>query len=148
MNKTDMWFDFVICLPLYASSILYKKNINACICSWFCHEMTLPNVWYCFLYEKKYDCGCSKIMLQVSLSSRLHFVPLNTIALPVWLLYWLSGSVIWCELNSLLCCFSFPFEHSGTCFHFSEFVECMTINACLKLYFSPMPNGKVVVPYF
>lgn len=48
-NDTTDMFCFIIRLPLYASSILRKKK-TACVCSWFCHEMTLPNVWYCFLY--------------------------------------------------------------------------------------------------
>lgn len=60
-----------VILILYLSAFVCKLSImekkkHACICSWFCHEMTLPNVWYCFLYlkgKKIHDCGCSKIML-------------------------------------------------------------------------------------
>lgn len=48
-----------VILVLYLSafvcklSIMDKKKKPACICSWFCHEMTLPNVWYCFLYLRE-----------------------------------------------------------------------------------------------
>lgn len=66
-NRQDVILILYLSAFVCKLSIMEKRKKNpACICSWFCHEMTLPNVWYCFLYWKRkkiHDCGCSKIML-------------------------------------------------------------------------------------
>lgn len=53
MNTTNMWFWFCNPSAFVCKLNIMEKNKNACVCSWFCHDMTLPNVWYCFLYKKK-----------------------------------------------------------------------------------------------
>lgn len=102
-----------VILVLYLSafvcklSIMDKKNKPACIRSWFCHEMTLPNVWYCFLYlrEKKYTAVdalrlCYKSFFWTAFCIFEH----NCIACLAAVID--SRSVTWCEFRSpLLFCF-------------------------------------------
>lgn len=148
MNTTTCDYDFVICLPCCMQAQYYggkkKTQMHVCVLGFVMR-------WLCLMFDtvffikkkhtkkKPHGCVCSKIMLWVSLSSGQHFVPLNTIALPVWLLYWLSGSVTWCELKSLLCCLA-SFLTLRYLFALFWFVECMTINALSLIIFQSHPK--------
>lgn len=127
-----------VILILYLSAFVCKLSIMvkkkrkknpACICSWFCHEMTLPNVWYCFLYwkRKKYTTVdalrlCYKSFFWTAFCIFEH----NCIAC---LAAVIDSPEVWLDVNSdLLCCFvSFLILRHLTASYW--FVECMTVNA-------------------
>lgn len=78
---------FAICLPLYSTSIFMKKKMHADVLGLSWTDFAICLILLFFLWKKTYS-GCYK---NVSLSSRRKlFVPLNAIALPVRLLYWLE----------------------------------------------------------
>lgn len=110
MNTTNVIFDFVICLPLYASSILWKKytklhaDVLGFVMSWLC---LMFDTVFC-ITKTKYTTVDALGLCYKSVFLLDNILYLWTLALPVWLLYWLSGSVNWCELKSpLLFCFLF-----------------------------------------
>ncbi len=90
----------------------YGKNKTACICSWFCHEMTLPNVWYCFLYKKKkqntrlwmlYDSAISQSFFWTTFCTFEHYrIACLAAVSTIW-----KRDLMWIKISPLLFCFLF-----------------------------------------